>query len=91
MKRIGDEMDLNPKEFKKSIENVFGWGSQRKLSKLLGRNESTVRRWIAGSRAIPPEMPLILALLNERRQLGLNSVNTSPIRIVAHFDFMAQL
>lgn len=86
MKRIGDEMDLNPKEFKKSIENVFGWGSQRKLSKLLGRNESTVRRWIAGSRAIPPEMPLILALLNERRQLGLNG----SIDIKRHLELILE-
>lgn len=63
---------LNNVEFKRIIEELFGFGAQRQFSKFLGRDETTVRRWVSGARSIPPEVPIILAMMQERLKMGYN-------------------
>ncbi len=63
---------MNNIEFKKIIEELFGFGAQRQFSKFLNRDETTVRRWVSGARSIPPEVPIILAMMQERVIMGYN-------------------
>ena len=48
---------MTPQEFKASIETIMGFGAQRKFARLLGRDDTTVRRWVSGARKLPPEVP----------------------------------
>ena len=62
---------MTPQEFKASIETILGFGAQRKFARLLGRDDTTVRRLVSGARKLPPEVPLLLAMLWERHRMGL--------------------
>jgi len=63
--------EMTPQEFKRTIELLLGFGAQRKFARMLGRDDTTIRRWVSGARKLPPEVPLIIALLWERQRMGL--------------------
>ena len=65
------EIPVTPEDFKASIEKLLGHGAQRKFARYIGRDDTTVRRWVSGARKLPPEVPLILALMWERQRMGL--------------------
>ena len=69
--RIGAMAEITPAEFKRTLELLLGFGAQRKFARLIGRDDTTVRRWVSGARKIPPEVPLLIALLWEREHMGL--------------------
>jgi DNA-binding transcriptional regulator YiaG len=37
--------------------------TQQRAARLLGRDQRTVRHWVAGDRAVPPEAAIVLRLL----------------------------
>ena len=63
--------EITPQEFKRTIELLLGFGAQRKFARMLGRDDTPIRRWVSGARKLPPEVPLIIALLWERQRMGL--------------------
>jgi hypothetical protein len=65
------EIPVTPEDFKATIETLLGHGAQRKFARFIGRDDTTVRRWVSGARKLPPEVPLILALMWERQRMGL--------------------
>lgn len=51
--------------------------SQNGLARTLGRDPSTVRRWIAGANAAPPEAEMIVDLLGTER-ITLDDLQRKP-------------
>lgn len=55
---------MTPAELRRAGEELFGaWGWQTKLAKALRVDGSTVRRWIAGTTAIPGPAGVAIELL----------------------------
>lgn len=62
--------EMTPQDFKKTIEALLGFGAQRQFARIIGSDETTVRRWVSGARKLPPYVPLVIALLWERKSAG---------------------
>lgn len=62
---------LSPDEFKLALKHLFGgYGAQRAFSKCLGIHETTTRRYVNGSRQVPPTVVALMAYMHVRRQAG---------------------
>jgi DNA-binding transcriptional regulator YdaS (Cro superfamily) len=56
-------MAMAPNELRGILMKLDPIGTQQQLAALLGRRPRTLRRWLAGTRAIPPEAAILLRLL----------------------------
>jgi DNA-binding transcriptional regulator YiaG len=52
---------MSPEQFQEAIDTAGL--SQRATGRLLGHDERTVRKWVAGKSAIPPAVAIVLRLL----------------------------
>lgn len=60
---------MTQKELRQIGEKLYGrWGWQTKLAQALRVDGSTVRRWIAGTTAIPGPAEVALELLEKERE-----------------------
>ncbi|MEN3951274.1 hypothetical protein [Iodidimonas sp. SYSU 1G8] len=71
---------MTPIQFRQAIAALFGgYGSQRKFARLTGIHETSVRRYMTGTRPIPQVMVLLLTYMHERLQAGLDlRVDAAP-------------
>jgi len=63
---------MSPTELRQVINYLFeGRGGQTELARLVRCNDSTIRRYLAGTREIPDYLVVILAHIYERKRNGL--------------------
>ena len=64
--------DLTSEELRAAIVHLFGsHGGQRKLARMIGANDSSIRRYLMGTRRVPSWLVFIIAHLYERKRNGL--------------------
>jgi hypothetical protein len=63
---------MTPTELRQVINYLFdGRGGQTELARLVRCNDSTIRRYLSGTREIPDYLVVILAHIYERKRSGL--------------------
>jgi hypothetical protein len=53
---------MNPEALRRQGPEIFGYGWQSKLARLLRRYPQTIRRWLHGDSPIPHEIDLLFDL-----------------------------
>ena len=77
-------------ELRQIINYLFeGRGGQSELARLVRCNDSTIRRYLSGSREIPEYLGVILAHLHERKRSGLD-INLDIDRGISELLFLAK-
>lgn len=85
---------MTSQDLRKIGEKLFGaWGWQTKLAKALRVDGSTVRRWIAGSTAIPGPAVVALELLLQAKTpravktIELKELKPKRIKVKQHANY----
>jgi hypothetical protein len=64
--------NMTSDELRAAIVHLFGaHGGQRKLANMIGANDSSIRRYLMGTRRVPTWLVFVIAHLYERKRSGL--------------------
>lgn len=72
MPAMDNDITMTSEELRTAIVHLFGaHGGQRKLANMIGANDSSIRRYLMGTRRVPSWLVCIIAHLYERKVSGL--------------------